>query len=116
MSHHTFAALVKPVIGAARLLGLVFLLSHGSANAQASRTVTDGYTPTGLAPGSPAGSYPLSGFDNINLFSGKLNFRLPLLTVGGRGTAGYTITLPIEKNWYVYRYYPEPDPYYYYQN
>jgi YD repeat-containing protein len=117
MSRYTFAAVVRSVMGAARLLGFAFLLSLGSAYAQVSRTITDGYTPTGLAPGAPAGSYALSGLDNINLFSGKLNFRVPLLTVGGRGAAGYTITLPIEKNWYVYRYYPPPatDPDYYLQ-
>src|SRR5262245_28620817 len=116
MSHHTFTAIVRSSMNVARLLGFIFLLSLGSAHAQSSRTITDGYTPTSLAPGAPAGSYPLSGFDNINLFNGNLNFRLPLLTVGGRGTAGYTITLPIEKHWYVYRYYPEPDPTYYYQD
>lgn len=32
--------------------------------------------------GSPAGSYALSEFDNVNLFNGALNFNLPLLKIG----------------------------------
>jgi len=75
-----------------------------------------------LQPGAPAGSYSLSDLDNINPFNGSLNFRLPLLTLGGRGSAGYTMTLPIEQKWrisdfptYVYMYDdggngPLPDP------
>jgi hypothetical protein len=51
-------------------------------------------TPVGWAKGTPAGSYALSGFDNVNLFNGHLNFHLPLLKVGGRGSAGYTMALP----------------------
>lgn len=59
----------------------------------------DGKTPSGLAPGAPAGSYPLSGFDNINLYNGKMNFHLPLVQIGGRGSAGYVSLLTIEKQW-----------------
>ena len=55
-----------------------------------------------MAPGSPAGSYALSGFDNINLYNGNLNFKLPLLQIGGRGTSGYTMTLATNtKQWQV---------------
>ena len=60
---------------------------------------TDGATPAAIAPGSPEGSYALSGFENINLFSQSLSFHLPLLKIGGRGSAGYTIMLPIERKW-----------------
>jgi RHS repeat-associated protein len=49
--------------------------------------------------GRPAGSYDLSDFDNINLFNGNLNFRLPLLNLGGRGEAGFTISYLIENRW-----------------
>ncbi|MGH9962652.1 MAG: hypothetical protein ACREBC_36980, partial [Pyrinomonadaceae bacterium] len=31
------------------------------------QSATDGSTPSGLTRGAPAGSYALSGFDNINL-------------------------------------------------
>lgn len=58
--------------------GLVVLLFalFGNANAQAA---TDGFTPEGLKAGAPAGSFQLSGFDNVNYFNGNLNFTLPLL-------------------------------------
>src|SRR5213079_1773799 len=56
-------------------------------------------TPAGLAPGAPAGSYQLSGFDNINFFNGNLNFNLPLLKIGGRGGVQDTIALTLEQKW-----------------
>jgi hypothetical protein len=49
-----------------------------------------------VAPGSPSGSYALSGFDTVNYFSGTLNVRLPLVQVGGRGEAGYAMLLPLQ--------------------
>jgi RHS repeat-associated protein len=87
----------------AALLWLLLLVI--SASAQTTTTsATDKMTPSGLAPGSPAGSYALSGFDNINLFNGNLNFRLPLLTMGGRGEASFTMMLAInDKQWRVKR-------------
>lgn len=77
-------------------LATVCLLLTGNAVAQNS---TGGSTPIAMAGGAPAGSYSLSDFDNVNLFNGDLNFRLPLLTVGGRGSAHHTVVLPIEKKW-----------------
>jgi YD repeat-containing protein len=61
--------------------------------------IKDGFTPPGLEPGSPAGSYVLSGFDTVSYFNGSLNFALPLLQVGGRGSAGYPVTLRIGADW-----------------
>jgi hypothetical protein len=84
------------VIAIALYLGLT--VSQGIAQGD-SRSLTDGMTPTGIAPGAPAGSFPLSGFDNINPYNGGLNFSLPLLTIKGRGGAGYTMILPIEQRW-----------------
>ncbi len=75
------------------------LLCSPTYSQSRSRTLTDGYTPTGAAPGSPAGAFPLSGFDTINLFNGNMNFRLPLLHIGGRGAAGYTMMLPLPSQW-----------------
>ena len=62
----------------------LFLLSLAwSLTVQGQTTSSyDGKTPSGLAPGAPAGSYPLSGFDNINLYNGKMNFHLPLVQIG----------------------------------
>jgi hypothetical protein len=63
-----------------QLASIVALLSI-SANAQTS--ATDGSTPAGMAPGAPAGSYSLGGFETVNYFNGNLNFNLPLLQVVG---------------------------------
>jgi len=79
---------------------IALLLTTAAINAIGQTTSSyDGQTPSGLAPGSPAGVYALSDFDTINLYSGKLNFRLPLISIGGRGSAGYTYYLTIEKRW-----------------
>ena len=80
---------------------LIVLVTIFTASAQIT-TPSDGQTPLGIQPGAPAGSYALSGFDNINLFNGSLNFRMPLLHIGGRGSAQMTVTLPIELKWQVY--------------
>jgi RHS repeat-associated protein len=77
----------------------IFLLLFtilGSAKAQ---NPIHGSTSASQAPGSPSGSYGLTGFENVNLFNGHLNFHLPLLSINGRGESGYTITLPIESRW-----------------
>src|SRR6266540_2055831 len=88
--------------GFARLAGVILLSVSLFANSQAQTTsTTDGSTPLGLAPGAPAGSYALSGFDNVNLYNGNLNFRLPLMHINWRGGTGYTMLLPIERRWTV---------------
>src|SRR5689334_13319293 len=76
------------------------LLAFNAAPVHADSTA--GSTPLALKPGAPAGSYALSELDNINPYNGSLNFRLPLLHIGGRGTAGYTMTLPIEQKWRIH--------------
>ncbi len=63
-------------------------------------SITDGTTPKGIEAGTPAGSFALSGFDTISPFTGKVNFRLPLRSIGGRGESGYTVMLDLrEENW-----------------
>jgi RHS repeat-associated protein len=67
-----------------------------------STTASDSTTPAGLAAGASAGSYALSGLENINIYNGNLNFHLPLVHVGGRGSAGYTMMLALNsKKWSV---------------
>src|SRR6266487_1212717 len=90
---------LKTMRSAFTLLATALLLPVPVVRAQITRNITDGTTPPGIAPGAPAGSYRLSDLDNINLYSGNLNFRLPLLEVAGRGEARYSITLPIEHHW-----------------
>jgi RHS repeat-associated protein len=110
ISRLSFAASLRRTCG----LALFLLIAAGSI-ALAQRA-TDGTTPLGIAPGSPAGSFALSDFDTINPYNGNLNFRLPLLNVAGRGAAQYQITLPIDQRWTVrhelfnqsyFRHYPD---------
>jgi RHS repeat-associated protein len=70
----------------------------------------DGFTPVEMAPGAPVGSFPLSGFENVNLYSGNLNFHLPLLRMEGRGEAAYTTSLAIERHWYLKLTNPKEPP------
>ncbi|HXQ68920.1 MAG TPA: hypothetical protein VN844_00410, partial [Pyrinomonadaceae bacterium] len=80
---------------------MVLALSVAKAQ-QTTTSVTDGSTPSGLQPGSPAGSYGLSDFDNVNLYNGNLNFHLPLLQISGRGSAQMASTLALNvKSWHV---------------
>jgi RHS repeat-associated protein len=58
-------------------------------------TISDGLTIPVAATGSPAGSYSLSGFETVNLYNGNLNVNVPILKVGGRGEAAYTISVPV---------------------
>jgi RHS repeat-associated protein len=87
-------------------LSILFVLLSSAAIGQSTDlSPSSGTTPTGLSPGAPAGSYELSGFENVNLYNGNLNFNLPLLHLGGRGSAGYTMTLSINnKGWQVSRH------------
>src|ERR1051325_4028364 len=87
----------------------IFIITLLSSGASAQTSNTDDATPAGLSPGAPSGSYSLSDFENVNLYNGNLNVSLPLLPVGGRGSAGYTATLLIEQKWRVEQF-AEPFP------
>jgi RHS repeat-associated protein len=77
----------------------------------AQQKPTDGATPLGLAPGAPAGSYALSDFESVNLYNGHLNFHLPLVNIGGRGGAGYSMILQIDRKWIVQKQQGTPNLY-----
>jgi RHS repeat-associated protein len=79
--------------------GMIFFFSIVASAQDMSVNPLDGYTPAGLKAGSPAGNFPLSGFDTVNPFNGNLNFSIPLLQVGGRGTAGYTVRQTWNQTW-----------------
>ena len=99
--HQNPRRIMGSLLGAAALL---LIVSGNAAGQTATRSGTDQMTPANLAAGSPAGAYALSGFDNVNLFNGNLNFHLPLLGIGGRGSAGYTMMLALNtKTWHVKR-------------
>jgi hypothetical protein len=90
-SRHLFLAFAFCLISIPTVLGQTTTTSN-----------TDGRTPSGMQAGSPAGSYALSGFDNVNLYNGNLSFRLPLLKVGGRGSAQMGVMLALNlKSWHV---------------
>jgi RHS repeat-associated protein len=96
-----------------RSLAASLLLSLIALGVYAQRSSTDGSTPTGMAPGSPSGSYSLSGFESINYFNGSLNFSLPLLSVKGRGGAGVPVMLNLEQHWRMEEFYFEGTNYHY---
>jgi RHS repeat-associated protein len=52
--------------------------------------------PQANAPGTPLGSYSLSDIESISLFSGRINATVPIVSVGGRGNAGYLLSIPIK--------------------
>src|SRR5689334_2607391 len=94
-------------------LTICLLLFCGSSFAQQISKTSDGLTTAGLAPGAPAGAYPLSEFEQINLFNGQVNFTLPIVQ---KGRGGANITLPIKINrpaWLVQHHlqeHPNPNP------
>jgi RHS repeat-associated protein len=62
---------------------------------------TDTTTPLALSPGSPVGSYAVSGFENVNPYNGNLSFHLPLISIGGRGVATSSVLGIDSKGWTV---------------
>jgi len=50
-------------------LSAATLLFGGILPAQEPFNVLDGFTPPSIAPGSPAGSFPLSGFETVSPYS-----------------------------------------------
>jgi hypothetical protein len=80
--------------------GAFIVLLNGVAAAQTTSAL-DGSTPLGLSPGAPAGSYALSGFGNVNLYNGNLDFHLPLVRVSGRGKAESASLLGLNTKWTV---------------
>jgi YD repeat-containing protein len=98
---HFIASRLSKILLQGCLIACAIAVFHTIAIAQVTSKPTDGSTPLGLQAGAPAGSYSLSGFDNVNLYNGSLNFGLPLLSIGGRGGASHTIMLPIERHWMV---------------
>src|SRR4051794_11138279 len=77
------------------------LLLFACTTVFAQQQSTDGATPLGLSPGAPAGSYPLSDIEDVNLYNGTLNFSLPLVKIAGRGEAGYSLMLRLDHKWLV---------------
>ncbi len=49
--------------------------------------------------GSPSSSYPLSGIESYSRFTGKVNIAVPIRHIGGRGSAGYDMSVRIADQW-----------------
>lgn len=101
VNYNSFKRLSKSLLWSCFVAAVVFTVG---INSFAQSRASDGPTPSGLATGAPAGSYSLTDFENVNLFNGNLNFNLPLLKVGGRGSAQSAVQLTIDStHWSVKR-------------
>lgn len=98
-------------------LAIFFVILSATSISTFGQAATDGTTPLALKPGSPAGSYSLSGFESVNPYNGNLNFSLPLISLTGRGGATFSVPLRINQKWIVQKeLYTDPPPavmYYY---
>ena len=54
-----------------------------------------------LVGGNPAASRSESGVEHINLYNGNLNITVPLVNIDGRGNAGYSMLVPVQRRWNV---------------
>ena len=79
--------------------GLMVLAVSVASLLAATTTNTDGYTPTAVKPGIQAASDGANGIGGVSLYTGGASISIPLLDVGGRGHAGYTIVLPLQRLW-----------------
>jgi RHS repeat-associated protein len=85
---------------------LILILVPSGLYAQTdSASNIDGLTPEALEPGSPEGAYTLSGLDTVNLYNGSPNITIPLLKIGGRGEAGYTMVAKYDNHWDAFGFY-----------
>ena len=85
------------------LMAYIFLLAcQGIVLAQ-----NEFYTPLALKPGTPAGSYALTDIDTINMFTGHVSVRIPLIERDGRGDAKAQITWGYGSpaRWQIYKSY-----------
>jgi RHS repeat-associated protein len=54
-----------------------------------------------VAPGSPSQAYALTGIDHVNYYNGLNNIVVPIYTVGGRGSASFSVPVAIQRLWLV---------------
>ena len=90
-------SLTNRAIGLSLLAVASLMVTEAQAPPTVSVRITDGTVPPTLAPGGPIGSYLNSDIEQVSVLNGKLNVTVPLLAVGGRGEAGYTITVPVHQ-------------------
>lgn len=91
-SHRSFARTLKgKSIFRLKLLLVALMVTVASINAQnSSNQGTPAESKTGQAGAS---TYARDKIETVNLANGNLSLSIPLATVGGRGSAGFTIAL-----------------------
>ena len=94
-----------------QLLSVGLLAAFALSAAGQTVSPIDGVTPAGIAPGTPAGSHALSGFEHYNSFSGTLNPAIPLYHVGGRGEAGFDLVWNLQQTWLASKRFAGPTPF-----
>ena len=95
-SPHKLTSIIASV--GSRLLLVAAVLGTPCMFAQ-DTDLTEGFTPPEIQAGGLVGPFALSGFDTVNLYSGKLSFALPLKQIGARGAVGHAITLAFGSSW-----------------
>lgn len=92
------------------LFHIVLLALLISVPASSQENPQSGTTPSGIAPGSPSGSYQLSAIDNINYFNGNLNLTFPVKVSDSRGDTAYQPVFNQDMTWSVWRWDANPYP------
>lgn len=92
------------------------VFGQGSSN---TTSLTKYSTPPSVALDPVSGNPKIGDFGSISEFNGRLNYVMPLHSVGGRGGADYTISIDINRLWQFdyhygvyYPYWPDPSPVY----
>jgi hypothetical protein len=76
---------------------LLALLCCVPAAGQSSQTTGPTVGPAGLGKAGAGG-----GLDSVNLFTGKVGVNFPLIAVKGRGEAGYSASVTIDRSYKVF--------------
>jgi RHS repeat-associated protein len=76
-------------------ISALILAAAGLVRVEAQKSAT---APANVAAGAPTGSYSLTDFESVNLYSGNLNFNLPLVATGGRGGVRVPFSLSVNNN------------------
>jgi len=88
-------------ISALRVVTIFFFLF-------AANTAVFSQNSPGTAPGTPAGSYPLSEIDTINYFSGRMSVSIPLYDIKGRGETSFPVKLHLDQTRWQMKEIPHP--------
>lgn len=82
-------------IMASILLTFFVIIAQGETHTK----ITDNGVPPSIALSPTSGNPKIGDYGAIGTFNGRLNYTIPLLNVGGRGEAFYSIPLNINRLW-----------------